>query len=82
MRFMMNNAMNTPMVHASDVHKRFGSLEVLKGVSLDIGKGEVIAVIGPSGSGKSTLMHILGALDKPTLGEYILDGKNVEKTFR
>ena len=72
----MSNAMN-PMIHAHDVHKRFGALEVLKGVSLDIAKGEVVAVIGPSGSGKSTLLHILGGVDRPTGGKVFMDGKDV-----
>lgn len=60
---------------------RLGSeiLHVLKGISLNIEKGEYVALMGPSGSGKSTLMNILGCLDTPTSGEYFLNGRDVSK---
>lgn len=66
-------------IHLRKVYKT-DDLETiaLDDVSFTINKGEFVAIMGPSGSGKSTLMHILGALDKPTSGQYILDGENVE----
>lgn len=71
------------MIKCQNIRKIYKSgdneTEALKGVSLDIGEGEFVAIMGPSGSGKSTLMHILGALDSPTDGKYFLDGKDVSK---
>ncbi|MFH1295027.1 MAG: ABC transporter ATP-binding protein [bacterium] len=66
--------------HVSKIYRNGGvETEALADVSFDIKKGEFVAIMGPSGSGKSTLMHILGALDTPTAGEYLLDGQNVGK---
>lgn len=67
------------VTHLSKVYKTEAVETVaLDDVSFTINKGEFVAIMGPSGSGKSTLMHILGALDRPTSGTYILDGENVE----
>ncbi len=56
------------MIKATDIHKSYGTLNVLKGVSLNIKKGEVISIVGPSGAGKTTLLHILGTLDREDKG--------------
>lgn len=57
------------MISAKNIRKKYGNLEVLKGVSLEIHKGEIVCIVGKSGAGKSTLLHILGTLDKPDEGE-------------
>ncbi len=57
------------MLKGRNIYKRYGSLEVLKGVNIEINPGEVVSIAGPSGSGKSTLLHILGTLDKADIGE-------------
>ena len=63
------------MLVARDIVKAYGDLQVLKGVGLEIGEGEVVSIVGSSGAGKSTLLHILGTLDTPDSGEIIFDGK-------
>ena len=63
------------MVTGKNIYKRYGSLEVLRGVNLEIKKGEVVSIVGPSGCGKSTLLHILGTLDKPDMGEIVINNK-------
>jgi putative ABC transport system ATP-binding protein len=69
------------VIEAQNITKTYkmGEVEVhaLRGLSMQIASGEVVAIMGPSGSGKSTLMNIIGCLDRPTSGEYILDGENV-----
>ena len=65
------------MIEIKDVHKSFGDLEVLKGVTLDVQKGEVISVIGASGSGKSTLLYCINALEPIQSGQIVVDGKDV-----
>lgn len=76
-----NNKKTTPIIEVHNLHRTFiqgdATYHVLKGVSLTIARGEYVAIQGTSGSGKSTLLHILGLLDKPTSGHYILDGLEV-----
>lgn len=72
-----------PIIHLEDIRKSYfmgkQAISVLKGITLEIKKNEYVALMGPSGSGKSTLMNILGCLDSPTAGTYILNGHDVSK---
>lgn len=69
--------MSTVKIQVSDLHKSFGSNNVLKGINLDIAEGEVVCVIGPSGSGKSTLLRCLNKLEDITSGKVVVDGFDV-----
>lgn len=65
------------MINVTDLHKKFGKLHVLKGITTEITKGEVVAVVGPSGSGKSTFLRCLNLLEMPTSGNIMLDGVSI-----
>ena len=64
------------MIRIENLTKKFGELEVLKGVSLTVNKGEVISIVGPSGAGKTTLLQLIGTLDKPTSGKILFNGED------
>ncbi len=70
-----------PMLKAVDIHKTYNvgptKIDVLKGISLEVERGELLAVVGASGSGKSTLMHMLGLLEQPTSGDYYIEGEKI-----
>ena len=70
-------AAKTPMLELRDVYKSFGDVEVLKGISAEIDKGELLTFVGPSGCGKTTLLRIVGGFTTPTSGEVILDGEDI-----
>lgn len=65
------------MITTKNLKKSYGSLEVLKGVDLEISKGEIVSIVGASGAGKTTLLQILGTLDSPNSGELMFNGKNI-----
>ena len=69
--------MNQPMVKAEGVHKRFGSVEVLKGISMEVARGEVVCLLGASGSGKSTFLRCINHLEKIDAGRLLVDGELV-----
>src|SRR5690349_2945972 len=66
-----------PMIRVVDAHKRFGTLEVLKGVSFDVHRGSVVSMIGASGSGKSTLLRCINHLEVPSAGDIFVDGESL-----
>ena len=72
---MSESAVAAPMIVAEDIHKHFGHLHVLRGVSLSVAKGEVVCIIGPSGSGKSTFLRCLNWLEVPERGRITIDGR-------
>lgn len=65
------------MIEVKDIHKSFGTLEVLKGVNLEVQRGEIVAIVGKSGAGKTTLLQIIGTLDRPTRGRVLIEGTDV-----
>ncbi len=65
------------MIRVTDIHKRFGNLEVLKGVNLEIKTGEVVSIVGASGAGKTTLLQIMGGLSRPDSGSVTIDGEEI-----
>ncbi len=71
-----------PLVRILDLHKKFGALEVLRGVSIDVARGKVVAIVGPSGSGKTTLLRCINFLERPTVGEVWVDGQRIGQAVR
>ncbi len=79
---MTARADREPILRLVDIHKRFGDLEVLKGISLEVLAGDVISIIGASGSGKSTLLRCVNLLELPTSGDVIFDGRSIDYTAK
>jgi ABC-type lipoprotein export system ATPase subunit len=74
--------MPDPLVRTTDLYKSYGSVSVLRGVSLEVAAGERVAVLGKSGSGKSTLLHLIGGLDVPTSGQIVVAGRDLGRISR
>ena len=82
---MNDNVINTseqPIISVKNLYKSFGKLEVLKGIDIDIKKGDVVAIVGPSGCGKSTFLRCLNLLETPTAGEILLNDEYLFKNER
>ena len=77
-RYLADNQ-KCAMISGRNIHKAYDQVRVLKGVDVEIVKGEVVSIVGPSGSGKSTLLHILGTLDKADSGDVIMNGEHINK---
>ncbi len=75
---MIPSEASGPILSARNIEKYYGELHVLKGVNLDVNRGEIVSMVGPSGSGKSTLLHILGTLDEPASGEILLENRRLQ----
>ena len=67
------------MITISNITKSYGTLQVLRGIDLDIARGEVVSIVGPSGAGKTTLLQIIGTLDAPDTGRVVIDGTDVTR---
>ncbi|MFY8091637.1 MAG: ATP-binding cassette domain-containing protein, partial [Chitinophagaceae bacterium] len=67
------------MLQATQIHKSYNGLQVLKGVNISVAQGEMVSIIGSSGAGKSTLLHILGTLDEPNSGTILFNNENITK---
>jgi lipoprotein-releasing system ATP-binding protein len=70
------------VIKVNKIHKSFGDLEVLKGITINVAKGEVVSIVGASGAGKTTLLQILGTLDSPSYGELVISGQTVSNLSR
>ena len=67
------------MIEAKGIYKSFGNVEVIKGIDIQIAKGEIVTIVGASGAGKTTLLQIIGTLEKADKGDVIINGQNVNK---